>query len=124
MQLLYLSRQDVEAVAPSMQEIIDLLAAAFREKGEGRVEMPPKAGLHPGPDCFIHSMPAFVAALGAVGVKWISGFPTNRDRDLPYVTGLLILNDPATGLPVAVMDASWITAERTGAATALAARHL
>lgn len=124
MQLLYLSREDVEAVAPSSQEIIELLAVAFREKGEGRTQMPPKMDIHPLPDCFIHSMPAFVPAMGAAGLKWISGFPTNREKNLPNITGLLILNDPDTGVPVAVMDASWITAERTGGATALAARHL
>jgi len=124
MQLLYLARQDVEAVAPSMEEIIELLSAAFREKGEGHTQMPPKMDIHPRPDCFIHSMPAFVPALGAAGLKWISGFPTNREKNLPYIAGLLILNDPETGLPLAVMDAAWITAERTGAATALAARHL
>ena len=124
MELLYLSRQDVEAVAPGMDEIIEILAIAFREKGEGRVEMPPKLDIHPRPDCFIHAMPAVIPAMGAVGVKWISGFPTNRERDLPYITGLLVLNDPSTGVPTAVMDATWITAERTGAATALAARHL
>jgi len=124
MQLLYLTRQDVEAVAPSMPEIIELLTVAFREKGHGRTQMPPKMDIHPRENCFIHSMPALVPALGAAGLKWISGYPTNKERDLPYITGLLILNDPDTGVPVAVMDASWITAERTGAATALAARHL
>ena len=106
MHLLYLSRQDVEAVAPSMQEIIEILAVAFREKGQGRTQMPPKMDIHPREDCFIHSMPAFIPALGAAGLKWISGFPSNREKDLPYITGLLILNDPDTGLPVAVMDAA------------------
>lgn len=45
-------------------------------------------------------------------------------RSLPYISGLLILNDPETGFPVCVMDCTWITAERTGAATAVAAKHL
>jgi ornithine cyclodeaminase/alanine dehydrogenase-like protein (mu-crystallin family) len=124
MEILYLSRQDVEAVAPAMEEIIELLAIAFREKGEGRTQMPPKMDLHPREDCFIHSMPAFIQGMEAAGLKWIAGYPTNREKDLPYINGLLILNDPATGVPLAVMDATWITAERTGAATALAARHL
>ncbi len=124
MDILYLAREDVEAVAPSMEEIIGLLETAFREKGLGRTQMPPKMDLHPRENCFIHSMPAFVPALDAAGMKWISGYPTNRDHGLPYINGLLILNDPATGVPTAVMDATWITAERTGAATALAARYL
>jgi ornithine cyclodeaminase/alanine dehydrogenase len=125
--LLYLSRADVEAAGVAMPAIIEALEAAFREKGFGRAEMPPKPGIHPGPagnDNFIHAMAAFVPALGAAGVKWVSGFPANTARGLPYVSGLIILNDPDTGLPTAILDATWITAMRTGAATAVAARHL
>jgi ornithine cyclodeaminase/alanine dehydrogenase len=69
-------------------------------------------------------MPALITRLGAAGVKWVSGFPGNPARGLPYISGLLILNDPETGLPRAVMDATWITAMRTGAATAVAVRRL
>ena len=57
-------------------------------------------------------------------MKWVAGYPANSKRGLPYVTGLLILNDYETGLPLAVMDCVWITAKRTGAATALAAKYL
>ncbi len=103
--LLYLSRADVEAARVTMPEIIERLEAAFLEKGAGRTEMPPKPGIHPGPrgsDNFIHAMPASIPALGAAGVKWVSGFPGNPALGLPYISGLLILNDPATGLPTAV----------------------
>jgi ornithine cyclodeaminase/alanine dehydrogenase-like protein (mu-crystallin family) len=124
MDMIYLSRKDVEVVAPSMEEIIELLAVAFREKGLGRTQMPPKSDVHPREDAFIHAMPACIPAMKAAGVKWIAGYPSNQERDLPSINGLLILSDVETGLPVAVMDAAWITSERTGAATALAARHL
>jgi ornithine cyclodeaminase/alanine dehydrogenase len=60
----------------------------------------------------------------AAGVKWVSGFPDNPKKNLPYISGLLILNDPETGMPLAIMDATWITARRTGAATAVAAKYL
>ena len=122
--ILYLSRQDVESLDFSMREIIDAVEAMFSEKGEGRVEMPPKPGIHTRPDAFIHAMPAYIPSLEAAGVKWISGYPGNQQKQLPYITGLLLLNDPDTGLPTAVMDATWITAQRTGAATAVAAKHL
>lgn len=122
--MLYLSRRDVEAVGLPMAEIIDALERMFREKGDGRVEMPPKPGIHPGPDAFIHAMPAYIPSLGSAGMKWVSGFPDNPKRNLPYISGLLILNDPATGIPIAVMDATWITGQRTGAATAVAAKYL
>lgn len=124
-ELLYLSRADVEAVELKMAEIIDALETAFKEKGAGRTEMPPKPGIHPGGgDNFIHAMPAYIPGLESAGVKWVSGFPENHRRGLPYITGLLIFNDPQTGIPLAVMDCVWITAKRTGAATALSARYL
>ena len=124
-QILYLSQADVAAVGLTMAAVIEALELAFREKAEGRVEMPPKPGIHPGEgDNFIHAMPAYIPALKSAGVKWVSGFPGNASRGLPYVTGLLIFNDVDTGLPLAVMDCVWITAMRTGAATAVAARYL
>jgi ornithine cyclodeaminase/alanine dehydrogenase len=123
--VLYLSQADVISVGLGMAEIIELLEIAFREKGNGRVEMPPKPGIHPGGgDNFIHAMPAYIPAMASAGVKWVSGFPENHRRDLPYISGLLILNDVDTGLPISIMDCSWITAMRTAAATAVAARRL
>jgi ornithine cyclodeaminase/alanine dehydrogenase-like protein (mu-crystallin family) len=122
--LLYLSQADVVAVGLSMAEIIDALEIAFKAKGEGRTEMPPKPGVHPGGNNFIHAMPAYIQDLKSAGVKWVSGYPENFKQGLPYITGLLIYNDVATGLPLAVMDCVWITAKRTGAASAIAARRL
>ncbi len=122
--LLYLSRDDVERVDIAMPDIIDAIEAMFRDKARGDAEMPPKPAIHPAPDAFIHAMPALLPRVGAAGMKWISGNPANRARGLPYIAGLLIMNDPDTGIPVAVMDATWITAMRTGAATAVAATHL
>lgn len=122
--MLYLSRKDVERVGLPMGDIIASLERMFVEKGKGRVEMPPKPGIHPRPDAFIHAMPAFIPAMKSAGLKWVSGFPQNMEKGLPYIGGLLILNDPETGFPLAVMDCTWITAQRTGAATAVAAKHL
>jgi len=121
---LYLSRRDVESVNLPMPEIINALDQMFREKGEGRTEMPPKPGIHTRPDAFIHAMPAYIPSLESAGMKWVSGYPQNQAKGLPYISGLLILNDPETGLPTAVMDCTWVTAKRTGAATAVAARYL
>lgn len=124
MDFLYLSRADVERVALPMSAILAALEEMFREKGEGRTEMPPKPGIHTRPDAFIHAMPAYIPKSGAAGMKWVAGFPGNPAKGLPYVSGLLILNDPDTGLPLAVMDCTWITAMRTGAATAVAAKYM
>ncbi len=122
--LLYLSCQDVESLRLEMRAVLEAVEAAFVQKGRGQVQMPPKTDIHPRPDAFLHAMPAYLSAQDAAGLKWIAGYPANQDRGLPYISGLLILNDAATGFPLAVMDATWITAMRTGAATALAAKYL
>lgn len=121
--LLYLSREDVERIGLTMPEVIEAVEAAFESKAAGRCEMPPKPGVHTRPDGFIHAMPAYLPDLDAAGIKWISGYPDNPRRGLPYISGLFLLNDADTGLPLAVMDATWITAVRTGAATAVAAKR-
>ncbi len=122
--LRYLSREDVVSLAIPMKVIIEAVEAALREKGLGTAEMPPKPGVHPKPDAFIHAMPAYLEGMGAAGLKWVSGFPENLKRDLPYISGLFVLNDVETGFPLAVMDCTWITGVRTGAASAVAARYL
>jgi len=123
-EFLYLSYSDVASAGPSMAEIIAALESMFREKGAGRVEMPPKIGIHTMPDAFIHAMPASIPVQKSAGMKWVGGYPDNSARGLPYITGLLILNDFETGVPLALMDCTWITAQRTGAATAVAAKYL
>ena len=59
-------------------EVIDALAVAFHEHGLGHAEMPPKPGVHSQPDAFIHAMPAYIPALHAIGMKWVSGYPGNQ----------------------------------------------
>lgn len=122
--LLYLSRADVEASGVDMATVIRLVEQGFREKAAGRVEMPPKPGIHPGGDAFIHAMPALVGGMRSAGVKWVGGHPGNQARGLPYISGLIVLNDVDTCLPYAVMDCTWITGYRTGAATAVSAKYL
>jgi len=123
-EVLYLSRRDVEKLSISMKEVIQVVETALREKAKGRTEAPPKPGIHPQKDAFIHAMPAYIPKMRSAGVKWVSGFPENLRHGLPYISGLLILNNLETGFPICVMDCTWITAKRTGAATAIAAKHL
>ncbi|MBO9607050.1 MAG: ornithine cyclodeaminase family protein [Paenibacillaceae bacterium] len=122
--VIYLSQADVAGAGLSMEEMIRSLETMFRFKGEGRTEMPPKPGIHPQKDAFIHAMPAYIPDMNAAGVKWVAGYPDNYKKGLPYITGLMIMNDTETGLPLVIMDCAWITAMRTGAATAVAAKHL
>lgn len=122
--LLYLSRSDIEKLDIRMSDVIEIVEKAFLEKAAGRVEVPPKPGIHPQKDAFIHAMPAYLSRMRAAGVKWVSGFTQNPARGLPYISGLLVLNDIESGFPICVMDCTWITAMRTGAATAVAAKYL
>jgi len=123
-EILYLSHAIVEELRIPIEEVIGTVQEAFMQKAEGSTEAPPKPGIHPRRDSFIHAMPAYLDRMKSAGIKWVSGFPDNPKRGLPYISGLLILNDPETGVPICVMDCTWITAKRTGAATAIAAKHL
>ena len=89
----------------------------------GRVELPPKPGIHPREDAFIHAMPAYLADSDVASIKWVGGYPANKERGLPYISGLIVVNDAETGFPLAVMDAAEITAARTAAASGVCIRH-
>jgi ornithine cyclodeaminase/alanine dehydrogenase len=121
--LTYLARDDVRAFLPEWPAMVDLVDETYRAMADGRVELPPKPGVHPRPDSFIHAMPAYLRDRDVAAVKWVSGYPANKERGLPYITGLLVLNDAGTGLPVCVMDAAEITAVRTAAASGACVRH-
>ena len=123
-EILYLSLQDVQSLNIPISQIVSWVEEALRLKGLGKTEMPPKPGIHTMPDAFIHAMPAYLPDLKAAGMKWVSGYSDNFKKGLPYISGLLILNDPETGIPTAVMDCTLITAMRTGAVTAVAAKYL
>ncbi len=123
-ELVYLGREDVEALGMTMAEVLGVVDEGFRLKGLGKTEMPPKPGIHPRTDSFIHAMPAYVQGIEAAGLKWVSGYPRNPANGLPYISGLVVLNDPGSGLPIAIMDGAWITAMRTGASAGISAKYL
>jgi ornithine cyclodeaminase/alanine dehydrogenase len=68
-------------------------------------------------------MPAYLRDEDVVALKWVAGYPANKERGLPYITGLIVLNDPDTGLPLAIMDGAEITAARTAAASGVCVRR-
>ena len=122
---IWLSQDDVKSLAITMKEVMEGVEKGWRLKGEGKVELPAKPGVHPRKDCYIHAMPCWISGeIDAAGLKWVAGYPENPKRGLPYNTGLFILNDCETGLVKAVMDANWITTWRTGAASGVGALHL
>ena len=94
----------------------------YRALVRGAIEMPPKIGVHPRADAFLHAMPAYLRETDAVTLKWVSGFPDNPARGLPFISGVIVVNDADTGLPVAILDAAEITAARTAAASGVCIR--
>jgi len=107
-----------------LPDCIEQQALAFREFSAGRVLSPPRLRIEIAPDRASSVMPGYVASVEALGCKMLARCLDNRARGLPTLLGTLILLDPATGLPLAVMSATYLTNARTAAAVALAARVL
>ena len=118
--MLVLTRSDVEALL-EVDALLDALAAAHAELSAGAVSMPPRVAAYAGDYGLLGAMPAHLPAAG-IGCKLVTLFPGNRDR--PTHQALIALFDPKNGSPVAVMDGTYVTAMRTAAAAALAARLL
>jgi alanine dehydrogenase len=121
--LLYLRREEVASLLPPIPDQLALVEATYRVVGEGRVELPPKPGIHPRKDSFIHAMPAYLKDDDIAALKWVAGYPANKERGLPYITGIIVVNDADTGLPAAIMDGAEITAARTAAASGVCIRR-
>ncbi len=122
---LLLSAAEIAQSAPSPAEIVSLVEVTYRMEANGEADVPPKIGVHPGgPENFLHAMPVWVGGTRALGMKWVSYFPRNAAGGRPDSTGIIILNDPDSGIPVAIMEGLWITYARTGACAALAAKYL
>jgi alanine dehydrogenase len=120
MSTLILDKKTVNSLL-NMPDTIKAVQQAFCDWDAGKAAMPAKSYLLLNKGDF-RAMPAAIP--GAAGVKWVNVHPQNRSRSLPTVMALFIYSDPETGYPLAVMDATEITAFRTGAVAAIAAKHL
>jgi ornithine cyclodeaminase/alanine dehydrogenase len=127
--LRWFNAADVVASMPPVEErlrLAELTMTALASPGTS--ELPPKIGIHPRPtDSFAHAMPAHLRGSAdgddLVGMKWVAGFGTNSALSLPAINAVVVLNDPETGVPVAILDGGPITAERTAAVSGVALRH-
>ncbi len=104
-----------------MEEVIPVVETAFKELAEGNGTMPSKVYLTV-KDGDFRAMPA--ALPGAAGMKWVNVHTGNPSKGLPTVMAVLIYNDPTTGYPLAIMDATESTAFRTAATSAIASKYL
>jgi ornithine cyclodeaminase/alanine dehydrogenase len=126
--ILYLAADDVVAAMPPVAERLDLAERTMTAL-VADAELPPKIAVHPRPTgSFAHAMPAALrpAAVGTgtdddlLGIKWVAGFPENRASGLPAIHAVVVLSDPATGVPRAILDGGPITAQRTAAVSGVA----
>ncbi len=121
--ILYLCDADVRAAGLTLAEVEAAVEAVFAAKAAGRAVMKPKLSLHaPGGALFLASA-GVLSAPAMSGVKWV-GVTDAAASGLPHIAGTVLLNDAASGMPVAILDARWITGVRTAAITAVAARRL
>lgn len=124
-EILYLTNQDVIATGVTMKDIVDILDDVFREKGKNTYDMPPKIGIHPGFSIdYIHAMPCWAEKWDIAGIKWAGAFMNNKKMGLRYINGLIILNSPRTGYPLAIMDCTWISQMRTGGVNGVSAKYM
>lgn len=121
-EVLLLGRSEIEELL-SMGEALKAVEHSFRLNTEGGTIMPPKLYLNlPQYQGDFRTMPVYID--GSVGVKWVSVYPDNWKQNLPSIVATIILCDPNTGCPLAIMDGTYITNVRTGATGGVAVKYL
>lgn len=127
---LLISQEDVKEKL-TMKKAIELTEKTYAAHGNNMVVMPAKITLDTGEfdgwpayGGSYNAMPAYIGPdVDVSGIKWVWGFNDNVKKGIPYIGALVILNDSRTGEPLAIMDGSYITEIRTGAATGVTARY-
>jgi len=124
MEVLWLTQEEVKSVM-DMHSDMQVVESAFRQHGLGKVQMPPKSYLYyTSYNGDLRTMPAYLEEEDITGVKIVNVHPGNPARGLPTVMALIVLISPETGAPVAIMDGTYLTDIRTGAAGGIAAKYL
>jgi len=122
--ILWLNRKEVESLL-DMKGTLKVVEEAFRQHGLKKVQMPAKLYLyftnHNGD---LRTMPAYLEEQDIAGVKIVNVHPDNPKKGIPTVMALVILNSTETGAPLAVMDGTYLTDMRTGAAGGAAVKYL
>jgi ornithine cyclodeaminase/alanine dehydrogenase-like protein (mu-crystallin family) len=122
-----LGRADVERVLQPL-DLVEALAAAFRDQAAGITVVPPRLSVPVGDLGVLLVMPAAIAPIsggaGALGTKLVTFYPHNRERGHPTHLAAYVLLDATTGQTLALIEGTALTGLRTGATSALAARHL
>ncbi|HYM73067.1 MAG TPA: hypothetical protein VET89_08805 [Stellaceae bacterium] len=122
--LLYLSNEAIETIGLGAAELIDAVERAFAARAAGTARIGAKAVVPVGVGHAFHTMLGTLGEAGLAGMKYFAVVPDNPSRGLPNVCSVIMLSDIANGLPVCLLDGTWITAMRTAAMTAVAAKRL
>ena len=120
-----LSKDQIEKAIP-MDAVTQAVEEVYRAHGNDLTIMPPKITLDLSPigvEAWTIAMPAYVHPLRAAGIKWVGGYLENPKKGLDYILAMIILQEPETGAPLAVMDGAHITHIRTGAAAGVCAKY-
>ncbi len=120
---LILTRRDVARLL-DMPTAIRVVRECFKAQARGETLMPPKLYLPLPHQSDFRAMPAALRHPAVCGIKWVNVHPRNPSRGLPTVMAVIVINDPRTGFPIAVMDGLLLTRIRTGAAAGVAAKVL
>ena len=122
--MLVLSRSEVEALLEP-DELIDAVGGAMADLSAGRASMPPRiAAMVPDRDALLGTMPCFLPSAGVLACKLVDVFPGNGALGMETHQAVILCFDPTDGRPLALMDGTAITAQRTAAGSALATRLL
>ncbi len=125
--MLILNQKQIQKIIPlrEIKKIIDEVEKAFFDYGRGKVQMIAKLYLDfPEFNGDLRIMPSYSKTLKMAGTKIVNVHPDNYQKGLKTVMAVVVLNDPETGAPLALMDGTYITALRTGAVSAVATKYL
>lgn len=120
--VLFLSQKDVKDIV-DMKEAINIVESAFSELYRGEVVMPVRTAINT-EDGVTLIMPALLKEMKALGTKIVTVYKNNPKIGLPTILAIVVLNDPRTGAPLAIMDGAYLTAVRTGAVSGVATKYL
>ncbi len=120
--MLILTDSDLERLV-SMGDAIEAVERAFEKLAQGLVQMPERT-IMAVRDGYILQMPCYIEGLSIATTKIVSTYPDNPKRGLPTTPAWIVVNDAETGMVKAILEATYLTALRTGAVTAVAAKYL